>query len=114
LQGLCAYILAKVFGAKDRGVVIGYDHRHNSERWAQLAALVSISYGLKTYLLQGLVHTPMVPFSVKRLEAACGIMITGECRRPSIIHNFIHFYPSKPQSQGLPYSLNDIYGTHLK
>ncbi|KAF8636547.1 hypothetical protein AX17_003359 [Amanita inopinata Kibby_2008] len=76
-QGLCAYVLAQVTGARSRGVVIGHDHRHNSERWAQLAAAIFLDQGVKTYLLRGLVHTPMVPFSVKRLGAACGIMITG-------------------------------------
>lgn len=76
-QGLCAYVLLQTVDAKSRGVVIGYDHRHNSERWAYLAARVFLSHGVKTYLLQGLVHTPMVPFSVKRLSATCGIMITA-------------------------------------
>lgn len=80
LQGLCAYVSAKISDAQGRGVVVGYDHRYNSERWAQLAAMVFVSRGFKTYLLQGLVHTPMVPFSVKRLGASCGIMITGEVR----------------------------------
>ncbi|KAF8078187.1 hypothetical protein FPV67DRAFT_1557572 [Lyophyllum atratum] len=60
-----------------RGVVIGHDHRHNSERWARLTAAAFISSGVKVYLLQGLVHTPMVPFSVKKLKAACGVMITA-------------------------------------
>ncbi|KAF8626172.1 hypothetical protein AX15_005059 [Amanita polypyramis BW_CC] len=76
-QGLCAYVSAKIANAQGRGVVIGYDHRYNSERWAQLAATVFVNRGFKTYLLQGLVHTPMVPFSVKRLAATCGIMITA-------------------------------------
>jgi len=76
-QGLCAYVLVQVVGARDRGVVIGHDHRYNSERWARLAARIFVSHGFKTYLLQGLVHTPMVPFSVKKLAAACGIMITA-------------------------------------
>jgi phosphomannomutase len=93
-QGLCAYIIANVNDAASRGVVVGYDHRHNSERWAQLTAAVFMAKGVKAYLLRGLVPTPMwvhmeisliysyalsirVPFSVKRLNAACGVMITG-------------------------------------
>ncbi|KAK2467095.1 hypothetical protein APHAL10511_001353 [Amanita phalloides] len=76
-QGLCAYVLSMVPSATVRGVVIGHDHRHNSARWAKLAAMVFLNRGFKTYLLQGLVHTPMVPFSVNRLAASCGIMITA-------------------------------------
>ncbi|TRM59430.1 hypothetical protein BD626DRAFT_408902 [Schizophyllum amplum] len=76
-QGLCAYVLDKVAKATERGVVVGHDHRHNSERWAQLTAAAFIDRGVKVYLHRGLVHTPLVPFSVKRLGAACGVMITA-------------------------------------
>ncbi|KAI0304403.1 hypothetical protein B0F90DRAFT_1625617 [Multifurca ochricompacta] len=84
-QGLCAYVLERVDNAKDRGAVIGYDHRHHSERWARLTAAAFLDKGVKTYLYRDLVHTPMqdsltrcrVPFGVKRLNAACGIMITA-------------------------------------
>ncbi|KIK40910.1 hypothetical protein CY34DRAFT_24604 [Suillus luteus UH-Slu-Lm8-n1] len=76
-QGLCAYVLDHVENAPIRGVVIGHDHRHNSERWAQLTAAAFIANNVKVYLHNGLVHTPMVPFSVKALKAACGVMITA-------------------------------------
>jgi phosphoglucomutase len=58
-QGLCAYVLEHVNDAKSRGAVIGYDHRHRSERWAQLTAAAFHDKGVKTYLYRGLVHTPM-------------------------------------------------------
>ncbi|KAI0075472.1 hypothetical protein K474DRAFT_1624431 [Panus rudis PR-1116 ss-1] len=76
-QGLCAYVLETVPGAINKGIVVGHDHRHNSERWAQLTAAVFVSNGMKVYLHRGLVHTPLVPFSVKTLNAACGVMITA-------------------------------------
>jgi phosphoglucomutase len=59
IQGLCAYVLEHVDNAKNRGVVIGYDHRHNSERWARLTAAAFLDKGVKTYLYRRLVHTPM-------------------------------------------------------
>ncbi|KAG2075916.1 hypothetical protein BDR04DRAFT_1133082 [Suillus decipiens] len=76
-QGLCAYVLEHVENAVTRGVVVGHDHRYNSERWAQLTAAAFIANNVKVYLHNGLVHTPMVPFSVKALNAACGVMITA-------------------------------------
>ncbi|KAI0269854.1 hypothetical protein BC834DRAFT_574038 [Gloeopeniophorella convolvens] len=76
-QGLCAYVLEHISNAKERGVVIGHDHRHHSEKWARLTAAAFIDKGVKTYLYRGLVHTPMVPFGVKKLNAACGVMITA-------------------------------------
>ncbi|KAJ6618234.1 hypothetical protein B0H10DRAFT_2164164 [Mycena sp. CBHHK59/15] len=72
-QGLCQYVLKNVDNAAIRGVVIGHDHRYNSERWAELTAGVFISSGFKVYLHRGLVHTPMVPFSVQALNASCGV-----------------------------------------
>ncbi|ESK96831.1 phosphoglucomutase 1 [Moniliophthora roreri MCA 2997] len=76
-QGLCRYVLDVVKDATSRGIVVGHDHRHHSERWAQLTAATFLAEGVKVYLHRGLVHTPLVPFSVKRLNAACGVMITA-------------------------------------
>ncbi|KAG9019489.1 Phosphoglucomutase-3 [Tulasnella sp. 427] len=50
-QGLCAYVLQQnPETAQDEGVVIGHDHRYNSERWALLTARAFISKGVKVYL----------------------------------------------------------------
>ncbi|KAF8892671.1 hypothetical protein BD779DRAFT_1202307 [Infundibulicybe gibba] len=76
-QGLCAYVLQHIKGAESRGIVVGHDHRHNSERWARLTAAVFLSKSVKVHLHRGIVHTPMVPFSVNQLNAACGVMITA-------------------------------------
>ncbi|KAK3839746.1 MAG: hypothetical protein J3R72DRAFT_402106 [Linnemannia gamsii] len=76
-QGLCLYVLEHVENAKERGVVIGHDHRHHSNDFARLTAGVFLSKGVKVYAYKDLVHTPMVPFGVKSLNAACGIMITA-------------------------------------
>ncbi|KIJ25664.1 hypothetical protein M422DRAFT_785465 [Sphaerobolus stellatus SS14] len=76
-QGLAAYVAKTVPDAKSKGVVIGHDHRHNSEHWANLIAAVFVHFGFEVYLLEGLVHTPLVPFSVSRLKASCGVMVTA-------------------------------------
>ncbi|KAH9997853.1 hypothetical protein BJV77DRAFT_981943 [Russula vinacea] len=94
-SGLCAYVLEHVDNARNRGAVIGYDHRYNSERWALLTALAFLDKGVKTYLYRDLVHTPMqvdavwaVPFGVKKLDAACGIMITAS-HNPKVIQSLV-------------------------
>ncbi|GAB1525732.1 hypothetical protein RhiTH_008897 [Rhizoctonia solani] len=46
-QGLCAYVLQNVPNATERGVVVGHDHRYNSEKWAQLTAAAFVSKGFK-------------------------------------------------------------------
>ncbi|QRW24153.1 phosphoglucomutase/phosphomannomutase, alpha/beta/alpha domain protein [Rhizoctonia solani] len=76
-QGLCAYVLQNVPNATERGVVVGHDHRYNSEKWAQLTAAAFVSKGFKVYLYKGIVHTPLVPYTVSKLNAAAGVMITA-------------------------------------
>ncbi|THH10832.1 hypothetical protein EW145_g1056 [Phellinidium pouzarii] len=50
---------------------------HLPEEWAELVAMVFLNKGFKVYLHRGLVHTPLVPFSVSKLGAVCGVMITA-------------------------------------
>lgn len=63
-QGLVRYAIEHVDSARDRGIVVGYDHRAveglSSKRFAELAGNVARLYGMKVYAFQGLVHTPMV------------------------------------------------------
>ncbi|KAJ1881463.1 AAA ATPase midasin, partial [Coemansia sp. RSA 486] len=76
-QGLSAYVEREVKDACLRGVVVGHDHRHNSAVFAQLAVRAFLDRGFKVYFYPGLSFTPQVPFAVKHLGAACGVMITA-------------------------------------
>ncbi|KAH6918817.1 phosphoglucomutase 1, partial [Coprinopsis sp. MPI-PUGE-AT-0042] len=76
-QGLAEYVATNVSDALSKGVVVGHDHRHHSRHWAELTATAFLNRGFKVYLYQGLVHTPLVPFGVHHLKAACGVMITA-------------------------------------
>jgi phosphomannomutase len=64
-------------------VVIGYDHRANpslqlsSLLFALYSVLVLEAAGMEAILLDGFVHTPLVAFSTRLLNAAAGIMITA-------------------------------------
>lgn len=82
-QGLVRYALTQQERVRERGIVIGHDHRSGSKRFAELAANVARQEGVKVYLFQGLVHTPMVPFATSRLGAALGLMITASHNRSS-------------------------------
>ena len=74
-QGLAEYLIKE--GNAASGVVIGYDARHNSKRFAQLAATACTVKGIPVWWYEDLVHTPLVPFGVNELGAAAGIMITA-------------------------------------
>ncbi|KAG2216869.1 hypothetical protein INT45_009400 [Circinella minor] len=76
-QGLAKYLLKMVHDAKERGVVIGHDHRHHSENFARLTATAFITQGFRVWYYHDYIHTPLVPYTVKQKKAAAGIMITA-------------------------------------
>ncbi|KAJ3271811.1 Phosphoglucomutase-3 [Terramyces sp. JEL0728] len=76
-QGLYSHFNSTVPNFATKGVVVGHDHRFNSDSFAKLTAAVFLSKGVKVYYLKGLVHTPLVPFTVTDTGAACGVMITA-------------------------------------
>ena len=75
-QALARYILSTP-GQAERGVVIAYDSRRFSDRFAKQAALVLCKMGVKTYLFESLRPVPMLSFAVRHLKAIAGIVITA-------------------------------------
>lgn len=63
-------------------VVIGFDTRFLSDRYAGDAARVLAANGFKVYLAQFDSPTPAISFSVRELEAKAGIMITASHNPP--------------------------------
>lgn len=63
--------------AMQRGVVIAYDNRANSELFAQEAALTLNSLGIRTYVFDRLAPTPELSFAVKYRQSIAGIVITA-------------------------------------
>lgn len=61
----------------ERGVVIGFDTRNNSESFAKTAANVLSSMGIRVHLHLHARPTPQLSFSVKYWNAVAGIVITA-------------------------------------
>ncbi|KAJ8298163.1 hypothetical protein KUTeg_024694 [Tegillarca granosa] len=76
-QGLAKYLLSNNPNVKQKGVVIGYDGRHNSNRFALLACTIFINEGIPVYLYSRLCPTPYVPYAVLHYKAECGVMVTA-------------------------------------
>ncbi|KAL8950231.1 MAG: hypothetical protein Q9222_003720 [Ikaeria aurantiellina] len=74
---LAEYLLSNFANTPTAGIVVGHDARHNSEKFAELAATVFESKGITVWWYDEIVHTPLVPFAVKTLKAMAGIMITA-------------------------------------
>ncbi|WP_321015188.1 phospho-sugar mutase [Eisenbergiella porci] len=78
-KGLGEYLLA-TYGSelcKERGVVIGYDIRNNSEYFSSTAANVLSSMGIRVYLHAHARPTPQLSFSVKFWNALAGVVVTA-------------------------------------
>ncbi len=90
-QGLYKYVEEVQHGSTFK-VLIGYDGRHNSERFARLAAAAFLQHGAYVYLFSGaavwqcvggwltraeMCPTPYVAYGIKKLGCAVGIMVTA-------------------------------------
>lgn len=74
-KGLCEYLKNEFSGEKS--VVIAYDSRNNSKAFAESAAEILCYNGIKTFLFDEIMPTPVLSFSVKYLNCNAGIVITA-------------------------------------
>ena len=73
--GLAEYINKNA--AHNKSVVIAYDSRNYSREFAETAANVLISKGIKAYVFDELRPTPELSFAVRYLGTTAGIVITA-------------------------------------
>ncbi|MBQ0122559.1 MAG: phospho-sugar mutase [Bacteroidales bacterium] len=74
-QGLANY-LGKTFSG-GASVVISYDSRNNSRKFAEITSKVLIANGIKVYLFDDIRPTPELSFAIRHLNCVAGIMITA-------------------------------------
>ncbi|WP_025025572.1 phospho-sugar mutase [Caldalkalibacillus mannanilyticus] len=65
-----------------KSVVIAYDCRHKSPEFAEEAALTLAHQGIRAYVYPALRSTPQLSFTVRKLKADAGIMITASHNPP--------------------------------
>ncbi|XP_025205584.1 phosphoglucomutase-2 isoform X2 [Melanaphis sacchari] len=77
-QGLLYYMFS-VFGdsLKTSGIIIGYDGRYNSRRFAELTSKVFLKHSVKVYLMNEVCPTPFVAFGIKLYKCCGGVMVTA-------------------------------------
>lgn len=78
-QGLATYMRTQFSDSecRMRGIVFGYDGRHNSKRFAELSANIFVRAGFRVYLYRRMVLTPMVPFTIRHFKCLGGVMVTA-------------------------------------
>ncbi|MDY6834486.1 MAG: phosphoglucomutase/phosphomannomutase family protein [Chloroflexota bacterium] len=81
----CAQSMAehlKETGTADNGLVIGYDTRYASDRFAVAVSEVIAANGIKTYLCSNATPTPVISFGVANRKAAGAVIITASHNPP--------------------------------
>lgn len=73
--GLANYIQS--LNKEDESVVIAYDTRNYSKEFAIAAASVLYAKGIKVYIFEEVMPTPVLSFAVRHLQATAGIVITA-------------------------------------
>ena len=113
-QGLAKYVLScfpTPEHARSAGAIVGFDARHNSERWAKLTARVFLQNGFKVYLFSSITPTPYVPFTVQRKTAAVGVMVTAS-HNPKEDNGYKVFWSNGPQIKP-PHDKNILHSIAL-
>jgi phosphomannomutase len=75
--GLARWLVETDPTSAERGVVIGFDGRHNSDVFAADSAAILAGAGIRALLMPHFVPTPVLAFSVPHLGAAAGVMVTA-------------------------------------
>lgn len=73
--GLAKYIQS--VNKSEKSAVIAYDTRNYSKDFAKAAASVLCAVGIKVYLFEEVMPTPVLSFAVRHLQATAGIVITA-------------------------------------
>lgn len=73
-QGLANYMIKEDL---EKAVAIAYDTRINSKLFAQIAAEVLASNGIKVYMFQDYSTVPQLSFAIRKLGCGMGVIITA-------------------------------------
>ena len=80
-QGLAKYLL-KSFKNHPIKVVLAYDCRRNGVLYSKVVSNVLSANGIICYIFRDIRPTPQLSFTIKKLNAQCGIMLTASHNPP--------------------------------
>lgn len=80
--GLANYFLKNHSDAAERGIVIAHDNRNMSKEFCLEASKTFAAMGMKVYYFDDLRTTPLLSYSVRKLNCIGGIVITASHNPP--------------------------------
>lgn len=81
-RGLGRYLLRNNQTSIAPSVAIGFDARHNSDVFARDTAQILTGLGVRAFLFNSHIPTPVLAFAVRHLEASAGVMVTASHNPP--------------------------------
>lgn len=88
-RAVADYIISE--GLQDRGIVVGYDNRFLSDRFAEEVAEEMRKKGIPVYLIDKPAPTPVTAYAIKIHSAAGAVMLTASHNPPE--YNGFKFIP---------------------
>ncbi len=76
-QGLANYLKDAFADLPQISVCIGHDVRHNSRKFAELAADIFSANGIKVYLFDSCRPTPEISYGIRHLGCQSGVVVTA-------------------------------------
>ena len=83
-KGLGEYLLNNY---SNPSIAIGYDTRNKSDVFAKLAASILAAKGIKVYISNGIIPTPILAYSIRNIGTSAGIIITAS-HNPCIYNGY--------------------------
>uniref|UniRef100_A0A5S6QUP7 Alpha-D-phosphohexomutase alpha/beta/alpha domain-containing protein n=1 Tax=Trichuris muris TaxID=70415 RepID=A0A5S6QUP7_TRIMR len=109
-QGMCDYMLLVNPCPDGRSIAVGYDCRHNSYRFAQLAANIFLRKNFRVFFFSQPIPSAIVSYTVLRYNCDAGIMITASC--DSKLYNGYKIYWRNGAEISVPHDRNIL--THMQ
>ncbi|MBU4305916.1 MAG: phosphoglucomutase/phosphomannomutase family protein [Candidatus Omnitrophica bacterium] len=86
-RAVAEYLLSKEESVRKRGVVVGYDRRFLSDKFADIVAEELTRRGIPVFLTAKAVPTPAVSCYIRQHRLPCGIILTAS-HNPALFNGF--------------------------
>ena len=116
-QGLSNYLIDNV-KKEQLKVVIAFDCRHNSKKFAKIVADVFSANNIKVFLFEDLRPTPELSFAVRHLDCDAGIVLTASHNPPEYNGYKVYWNDGgqivPPQDGGIIGNVNSLDFSEIK